>query len=233
MAKICGVVTGRTVAECSRQLKLAKRDGADAAELRLDYLQAPSPGAVKALVAKAKALGLETIVTCRPEWEGGKFRGSENKRKGILLEAVGAGPGFVDVELRSGREFDEVVKAARAKKVGAIISFHDFKGTPPVAGLLKIFAKELARGADVGKVACLAEKPGDAARLLELLARKKGKKIIVVGMGGKAVAVRVLAAVQGSQLAYACIGTPSAAGQLSVEQMVRLVKEARKVLQID
>ncbi|HEY6212851.1 MAG TPA: type I 3-dehydroquinate dehydratase, partial [Vicinamibacterales bacterium] len=72
-AKLCVTVTADTTADLRR-----KRDeavDADLIELRLDTVRDPSvPGALA---------GRRTpvIVTCRPTWEGGQFKGSEEERK--------------------------------------------------------------------------------------------------------------------------------------------------------
>ena len=229
--KICGVVTGRTSAEAGKLLEKISGAGADAAELRIDFLKKPSAENAAKLVKKAKRLGLETIVTCRPGWEGGKFRGSEGERKKILLKNAESKPDFIDVELESGKEFDEVVAEAKRRGVKVIVSFHDFGKTPSPKELEKILAREFKRGAAIGKVACQVNSANDAVALLELLqrARKKGKKIIAIGMGEKSRPVRVLAALLGSEYSFARADEKgSAEGQLSVSQMVELTRVGGK-----
>ncbi len=67
-AKLCATVTGATTAELRAQRD--KVQGADLVELRLDYVQDPDVSGALA------GLRSPVVVTCRPSWEGGRFRGS-------------------------------------------------------------------------------------------------------------------------------------------------------------
>ena len=46
-------------------------------------------------------------MTCRPIWEGGGFKGSEEERKRILAEALSLGADYVDLEWRA--PFDDLI----------------------------------------------------------------------------------------------------------------------------
>ena len=78
--RICVAVTGATTEEIRRA-----RDGAehaDLVELRLDTVDRPD---VAAALAGRRC---PVIVTCRPEWEGGRFRGSEEEATERLHDAL-------------------------------------------------------------------------------------------------------------------------------------------------
>ena len=116
-ALLCETVTGATMREL-----LAARDAAtvgDLVELRLD--------GVRDLDVTGALQGRRTpaIVTCRAAWEGGRFDGSEEERRGVLRTALEAGAEFVDVEWRA--RFDDVIALAPAR---VVVSFHDFTGMP-------------------------------------------------------------------------------------------------------
>src|SRR5437899_11879172 len=90
---LCVTVTGETTADLRR-----KRDAvadADLVELRLDSVSDPS--AAGAIAGRRRPV----IVTCRPEWEGGSFKGSEEERQRILADALALGAEYVDVEWRA------------------------------------------------------------------------------------------------------------------------------------
>ncbi len=74
---------------------------ADIVELRLDSVSDPD---VAAALAGRR---LPVIITCRPTWEGGGFRGSEQERRRLLEQALALGADFVDVEWRA--DFVELV----------------------------------------------------------------------------------------------------------------------------
>src|SRR5262249_58289970 len=94
---------------------------ADLIELRLDLVDRPD--ALGAIEGRRRPV----IVTCRPEWEGGRFRGSEEERERILSEAQNAGAEFVDVEARA--EFVSTITRRRRGR-GIVLSLHTF-GAPP------------------------------------------------------------------------------------------------------
>ena len=79
-------------------------------------------------------------------------------------------------------------------------------------------------GADIAKIACMANGEDDAARLLGLLDRKR--RLIVIGMGEKGKITRVAAPLLGSEIAYASAGEgkESAPGQIEEKELERLMK---------
>src|ERR671937_1626221 len=115
-ALVCVTVTGTTMAELRR-----RRDevvDADLVELRLDTVA--DPDAAGALADRRRPV----IVTCRPQWEGGHFAGSEEERRRILAEALNEGAEYVDLEWRA--RFDDLF--ASAERV--VLSAHHFDGAP-------------------------------------------------------------------------------------------------------
>jgi 3-dehydroquinate dehydratase type I len=70
----CCSITAKTVEAALKEIEEACGLGADAVELRLDFLQdldVKDPGpTLRALLAKCKELDRPAIVTFRPEWEG-------------------------------------------------------------------------------------------------------------------------------------------------------------------
>src|SRR6266571_6188620 len=115
---VCVTVIAPTMAELRRRRDEAT--DADLVELRLDTVSDPDPAG--ALAGRR----LPVLVTCRPQWEGGCFSGSEEERKGILAAACAHGADFVDVEWRAG--FDDLI-AGRSGR-GVVVSAHDFSGLP-------------------------------------------------------------------------------------------------------
>ena len=71
---MCCSITAPDVEAACKEIEEACELGADAIELRLDFLQdleMNDPGPVlKTLLAKCKDLKRPAIVTLRPEWEG-------------------------------------------------------------------------------------------------------------------------------------------------------------------
>jgi len=86
---LCATLSAATTADL-RRLRDATVDS-DLVELRLDRLEDID---VPGVLAGRRT---PVIVTCRPSWEGGSFRGSEEERKRILMEALEQGAEYVDV----------------------------------------------------------------------------------------------------------------------------------------
>jgi len=202
---LCVTVTGATTAEL-RQRRDAV-EGADLVELRLDTVSDPS---VAGALAGRKA---PVLVTCRPSWEGGSFRGSEEERKRILEDALKLGANFVDVEWRAG--FTDLIDRSGGR--GIVLSMHDFDGVPQ--DLPALVHAMRATGADVVKVAVTPRQLSDLVLLLDVGAQaSRDGKFVIIGMGDFGIATRVLAARFGSAWTYA--GPFRQIGQLDAATLV-------------
>jgi 3-dehydroquinate dehydratase type I len=120
--KIVGVIFSR--ADLLRAVRMRKPP--DLFELRLDRL-VHCLGEVRAAIPRLPA---PIIVTARNPREGGANQLPANRRRRLLLEYLPVAR-YVDVELRSARALEPVLRAASDCHVETIISFHDFKTTPP------------------------------------------------------------------------------------------------------
>ena len=184
---------------------VAARDAAvhaDMVELRLDGTT--SPDVAQALHGRRTPV----VVTCRPQWEGGRFDGSEEERRRLLADALARGAEHVDVEWRA--DFTDLVRTYPSR---VVVSSHDFSGVPhdlcAQAGAMR------ATGAAVIKVAITAARLSDTLPLLEI---GKGGDAVVVGMGEAGVPSRLLAGRFGSRWTYG--GNSIAPGQVPTAVMV-------------
>ena len=206
MAKLCVTVTASTTAELCR-----KRDAvtdADLIELRLDTVSDPS-------VAGALA-GRRTpvIVTCRPAWEGGAFKGSEGERKQILADALSRGAEYVDVEWRA--RFDDLIAQTGGRRI--VLSAHDYLGVP-IDLTARVHAMR-STGAEVIKIAATMTSLSDCVPLLDLGAQSgRQSGLALIGMGPYGLATRVLAGRFGSVWTYA--GALREIGQLSAHTLLK------------
>jgi 3-dehydroquinate dehydratase / shikimate dehydrogenase len=202
---LCATVTAPTMADLRR-----RRDAvtaADLVELRLDTVADPDPAG--ALADRRRPV----IVTCRARWEGGQFGGSEDERKAILSRASALGADFVDVEWRA--HFDDLIAARHGR--GIVLSTHDFDGMP--ADLDDRLRAMRATGAEIVKLAVTPLHLSDCIALLNLGAQE-GRKggLILIGMGDRGLATRILAGRFASAWTYA--GSVREVGQVSVASLV-------------
>jgi 3-dehydroquinate dehydratase / shikimate dehydrogenase len=183
---LCVTVTAATTAELRRNRDRVA--DADLVELRLDSVSDPDVAA--ALEGRRRPV----VITCRPVWEGGGFKGSEEERKRILAEALALGAEFVDLEWRA--HFDDLIVPTGGKRI--VLSTHDFHGVP-IDLTARVHAMR-STGAEVVKIAAATTSLSDCIPLLELgSGNSRGGGLIVIGMGPSGFATRVLAARFGSR----------------------------------
>jgi 3-dehydroquinate dehydratase I len=219
--KIVGVIFSR--ADLHRALRMRKPP--DLFELRLDRL-VHRLGELRAAIVRLPA---PLVITARDPREGGANGLPAHRRRALLLEFLPSAS-YVDVELRSARALQKVLRSAAGQKVATIISFHDFKTTPPVSELDDIAWRARSLGADIIKVATRTDKPAQLEALLDFFQRQRRvSDVVAMGMGKLGRASRLELARRGCILNYAHLGSPAAAGQLSVEELRRFAKRVDPV----
>ncbi len=204
MSRICVTVTAETTAELRR-----KRDevsNADLVELRLDTVKDPNVGG--ALAGRKHPV----ILTCRPEWEGGQFKGSEDDRKQILRDGLARGAEYVDIEWKAN--FTDLLSSSAGRRV--VISSHSFDGVPK--DLNEQAQAMRATGAEVVKIAVKTSRLSDCLPLLDLGAQVARQGTVLIGMGECGLATRVLARKFGSLWTYA--GDQRQVGQLTPSDLL-------------
>jgi 3-dehydroquinate dehydratase/shikimate dehydrogenase len=204
---ICASLQVESLEQAREGMREAREAGADLCELRLDTLGDATP---EALLADKP---LPVMATCRPEWEGGKFEGTEADRVGLLEEACLHGADYVDLEFRAFKDI-------RRRQAQLVLSYHDFNGVPQ--DLERIVSKMRMLEPFLLKVACLTRGGEDLVRLVRLQ-KSLGVPGAVVAMGEAGVPLRALYFRYGGFLTYAAVrpGGATAPGQLTVGQLVR------------
>jgi len=214
--KICVSVPPKTVAEALNLIEKAENQGADFIEVRLDSLKEHN-----GLADIAHFSSTPLIATNRsPECQG-KFLGSENERKKILLDAARNGFEYVDIEL-STSGLEEIVGNLRGMGVKPIISFHDFVETPSPSQLNEILRREIDSGADVCKIVTTARLLEDNLTVLDFVSKaSKSARIVCFSMGDIGKPSRLLSPVFGAFFTIASLesGRKTASGQLTIREM--------------
>jgi 3-dehydroquinate dehydratase-1 len=205
--RIVGVIfSGADLARARRM-----RRPPDLFELRLDRL----------LATEIPQLPAPLIITARDPREGGANNLSPARRRALLLPFLPRAK-YVDVELRSARPLQSVLRAAARNQVATIISFHDFEATPSAARLDEITSRARSLGAAIVKVATRIDTPAQLDRLLDFFDRqRRAADVVAMGIGKLGRVSRVELARRGCLLNYAHLGSPAAAGQLSIQDLRR------------
>ena len=184
--------------------------GADMVEIRMDLVDGDP---LDALGAARRSCSLPVIATNRMRSEGGRFHGSEETRMEQLIEAS-AYADFLDIELRAeGRRW-----LMNKIDLPAIVSFHDFHGTPGPEGLRSILAEISSAGALIAKIAVTPKSLKDCLDLLSLVL-ESDMPLCVIAMGEVGSHLRAVAPIYGSALTYGYISKPTAPGQMSVAEL--------------
>lgn len=202
------------------------REPPDLLELRLDCLI----DLLDRIERKIDNLRAPLIITARDPREGGKGNLSVRQRLDLLSRFLPHAK-YIDVELRSARVLKAVLALAKKQNIRRILSFHDFKSTPPTRSLRAKAALAKENGADIFKVACRICSLGDLARLVDFVSAKDacragGRRsdrrrvdlpISAMGIGKLGPLSRIVLARLGSVLNYGALQQSQIEGQLPIE----------------
>lgn len=218
-------------------LGLSTRDSlADVIEARLDLAAArpgggaalgPAPDLTAYLPAceRLQAAGSPVLLTVRLVTDGGRWTDDAGRLALFERAITTRACSWVDIEVESAIAA-AVVDAAHANGAVAIVSHHDFGGTPDVDALDAIVEEARRLGADIVKVATRVDAVEDHDRLLELLRRGRARGLAVIGMGPFGTSLRTYLPCVGSRLTYGFLDEAAAPGQIAAPDLVaRLVTD--------
>jgi len=227
---ICIPITASTQAEALQQIE-SSISRADVLELRMDLIL---DGDLKTLIKRCRSYKIpaEILVTNRRRESSPVEESSdEAKRVALLKEAIGLGADYVDIEINTPETLLRellLMADAHGNRTRAIISHHDFSGTPSIEALKTIFHDCVHVGGNIVKIVTFANSPEDNLTVLSLIpyARNENQEIIAFCMGEQGRASRIMAPLLGSYLSFASLirRSESAPGQLTVDEMDQVMK---------
>ncbi|NBC84235.1 MAG: type I 3-dehydroquinate dehydratase [Bacteroidetes bacterium] len=207
---ICISISEPSVDACKALLK-----NVEMAEIRLDMCNFDSEEIEEVFTMPAKL-----VATHRPTSLPDK------ERMELLKLAIHYGAEYVDVEYEANPEYrNELVNYARKKGCNVIISYHNFEETPSEKVLQNIIDESFIFGADVAKVAVMANTQQDVAKILALY-QYEGR-LVAIGMGHKGKITRVMAPLLGAEFTFAVMddGRSTAPGQLTFSKLENLLNQ--------
>lgn len=181
-------------------LLIARREGLDVAELRIDRYSSTDVDHVVSHVRRFASF--PTIATIRTADEGGDWTGSDADRV-ALFQAVIQEVDAIDIELSSTAILDQVVALAKAAGKVVIVSNHNFDATLPLDELHAMVLDAKAKGADFVKISAWAHTFDDVRTLAQLTLQDAELGLIVIAMGDHGTTSRVFFPALGSCLTYA------------------------------
>lgn len=197
-------------------LKALKKS--DYAELRLDFLK---PVDVPAVLEKTKKHHKRCVCTLRPKSEGGRFSGTEKERISILKLIAEYNPYLIDIEFSTLSKNKALLHYVKKTGTKILVSWHDFRKTPPVASLMQKLCT-MRRFSNHVKIVTTANSIRDTAAVLSLY-RKQDPNLIAFAMGDYGRISRILCMNLGSPYTYVSLGKPVAPGQFSVDEVKSLL----------
>lgn len=136
---------------------------------------------------------------------------------------------YVDIDVETQKSVIEKIKKVNPK-IKVIISYHNFKKTPKIKELKRIYKKMKLLNADIVKFAAQANSIADSFKMLEFLSvlTQKGQKAVCLCMGEKGFLTRISGHLFGNYLMYFSKEgeKPSAPGQITISEFKRLNHES-------
>lgn len=215
--KVCIPIQESTQEAVKKRLQEVAKE-ADLAEIWLDQIRDLD---IKTLL---EGKPLPIVCVCKRPIEKGKFEGGLDGVSEVLLDAIGAGADYVDSPLDMPEKLNKkIVQTARKRATKVIISHHDFKRTPDYSKLVKMADSIQKKGADVVKIATMANSLQDTINIICLskqLAASKTRHILIA-MGQDGALSRILTPTHGGEMMFATLGSTgqTAPGQFSARDL--------------
>ena len=230
---LTGVLLESTMRELAKVLDTVNTSLYQMLELRLDACKDFSVEEFQHL-----RLPLPCIFTFRSRAEGGFCAREESDRIRLLKRLIRLKPAFLDIEASVPAETILAIRK-ESPETPILLSSHNFSSMPAnleawyehsrnaITSTASDFPAGFGDPEDrvVYKLAGTAHTTLDALRMLELC-KRKGKKILGIGMGPEGECTRILAPALHCGINYCPVNAPSAPGQLEAEMLRTLYNYA-------
>lgn len=235
--KICIPLTGENLSEISREAKKIASIPCDMIEWRADlFSEFMNKEATDAIIEKIHSFCPQKplVLTLRTKYEGGNADVTKEEAIEWILSHV-ANPfvDIIDVEyFTCESKLKKVMDSIHVNHKVAILSYHNFQGTPEMAEMLSIMMKMDQSGGDILKMAVMPKERKDVMSVLNMtmeMATKTTKPLVTMSMGKAGVLSRFLGEMTGSAITFAVGEKASAPGQISagaLEQILELLHES-------
>ena len=229
---VCVTLRGRTSEEMIIDAPKALNMGADLLEVRLDLLwtreekvrttNISHEGEKEKVEISVSQLEFEEIdfqneiekisssieapilMVCRPQEQGGFFPSGEDERISVLRSAIGANPGWIDLEIDIPAQEREELVQLTGDQTKVIASFHSLEGVPSASEITKDISEAQELG-DIVKACYSTSDRKDALRIFEsaLELKSTDNRYCLMGLGPGGDWARIHAPVLGQGLVFA------------------------------
>ena len=228
--KICVPLTGSDQEQLQAEAEAAMKKSIDLVEWRGDCfcrVHDLTEMEQTAKILRQQMGDCPILFTCRTE--DGRFSISIRDYIELNKRMIATGCiDLVDVELFMGDMVcREPVEYAHAHHVAVIISNHEFEQTPDVDVMVQRMQSMRYLGADIPKIAVMPKNNRDVLKLLQATDTFNqwfgDCPIITMSMGKKGVISKLCGETFGSALTFATVGKASAPGQISVDEVKKIL----------
>ena len=236
--KICVPLMPRDLSGLDQALDGLNPTNYDIVEWRADAMAASAVTDYRlGLTRLRQRLGesVPILFTLRTRAQGGAFLGSAKEYAAAVghIAALDAAD-MVDIELSAGEDIIRAVTDTTiSNRSRIIVSHHNFEKTYPTEDIVKIYEHMFNLGADIAKIALMAQNFEDCLTAVQSAAAVRRRypehAIIMTSMGRYGLMSRIMAQEFGSAITFGASmpGGPSAPGQISLRD-TRLILDIIK-----
>lgn len=223
--KVIVPVVSPVASEVIAGVKKAVDAHVDLVEWRADHCDQVKDAAWLVETAQAVAeVAPETpiLFTIRTKSQGGAVDMPAYEYAALLHKVIESKAiDMVDIEINMGDVIvTDLIQCARENGVASVVSFHNFSETPSTEWMADQLIRMHNLGADVPKMAVMANNKQDTLRLLsateEVVSQHGISPVLTMAMGADGVVSRLMGEVFGSSMTFSSMEAASAPGQLSL-----------------
>ncbi len=237
-SKIIVPVMDNNKEDILKTLELVKSSHACMIEFRPDCFADPhDQDAIEdALIAARESLGdgYAVMLTFRSVSEGGRCDMDPDEYVSLYERLADTGcVDMMDIEYKIGTSrIKHLTELAKGKGIVTLLSYHDFDKTESCEWMVKYAAWTRDMGADIPKIAMMAEDFSDCLHLMEAAFEiTKGDQgpALVMCMGKEGVLTRLAGELYGNAITFASLKDSSAPGQVPVETAYGFMEELHEI----
>jgi 3-dehydroquinate dehydratase I len=219
LTRFCVSIRSSTPEDLKNQIMRAFSYGADFVEIRFDFLM---PVHMEESLKVVESIRNRAVFTLRSVQQNGKFIGKNEDRILWLKRLALTQPMFLDIELHTLHDNDELVDFFTEQKTRMLVSWHDFEKTPTSNELIDLLG-EMRIYSNYVKLVTTARNVEDCIRVLDLYKDVTELNLISFAMGDLGILSRILCTIYGNApFTYAALEEPFVSGQLTIQQMRKL-----------
>lgn len=229
---------GTTVEECLAEIDVARQAGVDMLEWRGDYAactHAPTTMVQMGRTLSAAMPDIPLLFTFRSAREGGTLTLDADDYVALNRALIEADvPDLVDIE--SWLDNDAIRKLSQLAHdhgIATVVSYHNFQQTPDTEWMVELMESMTSIGADIPKVAVMANSAADTLRLLaatDQVHRSRDCPLLTMAMGREGAITRLVGEQFGSAITFCALQKASAPGQVDLERAKRIMADLHETL---